>query len=894
MNNNQIYSYNLIKSAYSVIHSFKIFDETKETFAPSSCAEWVFFLMAIQKDCDQYKLTISLRFPGTNQAFKYEKGLNASVVENLVVNYNNNNNFAQLTFSRYSKDFYYNFDNELSLMFSPGLFPDSFVKPCPIPPPNCNYTNINGLCVSCQSPFVMLTNYTCAANCTDGFYNSTGYCKNCHDNCKTCFGPNNGQCIWCKDKFYLNKASCDPTCPPETWPIVDANTNYCKVCQQNCAKCENANDCIDCTSNTFLYNKTCYTDCPKSTYKDVVSKKCAPCSSHCEYCTNGETCTGCENGYYLKNGICFNVCGDQYFANNQTRTCDKCLTGCKECINSVNCITCDSDKVNVKNITCDGKCPDGMTSIKSFCLACLTPNCKSCPNQKDCDTCQTGYYLKENQCVTSCGSGWYLDAARGVCVKCVNGCDTCDANTCSKCVPPKLLIDKTKCEEACPDGYTKVGGDRCEKCTNTKCKDCLENNLGTCKTCYTGTFLYKGDCVTKCPNGTFPVDGFCNDCMEGCDNCVNLISCNDCNKDYLKQYKSGNCVKNCTVGWTETSINNTRYCVPCDDGFCSKCDGTNTKNCNECKSPYKLYNMKCYDPCPNATYATLNNTCNNCKYKCVKCNNGLDCQQCEPPFVLNNNECVEKCNDGSIPVDGKCTPCDNKSCKTCAQTDLGKCTNCTFGKFLYGRDCVSPCPNQTYPMNDQCFDCVLPCTRCSSASNCSQCASPFTLAPDRTCQDDCPLSYVNVGGICKKCPDDGCDKCNSTTIEECIKCNSTLFLYNGDCIKQCPERFFSKDGSCYNCLASCLNCQNSTSCDTCETGKFNYLKKECRNECPDGYVADTKANCQPCNIKCKKCNPENTEVCNKCYDPKVLYNGDCLTECPLKTYQASDNSCKRN
>uniref|UniRef100_A0A3B4YXS6 R-spondin 4 n=1 Tax=Seriola lalandi dorsalis TaxID=1841481 RepID=A0A3B4YXS6_SERLL len=102
------------------------------------------------------------------------------------------------------------------------------------------------------------------------------------------------------------------------------------------------------------------------------------------------------------------------------------------------------------------------------------------------------------------------------------GCLECSRdNGCVRC-PERLFLFLQRegmshhgtCLHACPAGhYGQRGKDinRCMKCRSVDCEHCFSRDF--CTKCKPGFHLYKGKCLTSCPEGTLPHN---TDCLEDC------------------------------------------------------------------------------------------------------------------------------------------------------------------------------------------------------------------------------------------------------------------------------------------------------------------------------------------------------------------------------------------
>ena len=75
--------------------------------------------------------------------------------------------------------------------------------------------------------------------------------------------------------------------------------------------CRNYTYCYSCSPSLYLYNNTCISTCPPTTYQlNIPGLACIDCINvfvNCLTCTQVQ-CTSCVYGKYLYNGICYDVC----------------------------------------------------------------------------------------------------------------------------------------------------------------------------------------------------------------------------------------------------------------------------------------------------------------------------------------------------------------------------------------------------------------------------------------------------------------------------------------------------------------------------------------------------------------------------------------------------------
>ena len=145
---------------------------------------------------------------------------------------------------------------------------------------------------------------------------------------------------------------------------------------------------------------------------------------------------------------------------------------------------------------------------------------------------------------------------------------------------------------------------------------------------------------------------------------------------------------------------------------------------------------------------------------------------------------MNACPNGTaiIPVTLACG-CD-PTCLTCDNLNYLNCTLCSdISKFLNNGQCISSCPNSTYPVNKTCLACGTGCNSCIDNTFCLICLTNL-YSFNGACYSDCNLisqQYDGDGGVCKLCPD-GCDTCSGSV---CSNCLADYSLASNSCVKGC-------------------------------------------------------------------------------------------------------------
>lgn len=142
-----------------------------------------------------------------------------------------------------------------------------------------------------------------------------------------------------------------------------------------------------------------------------------------------------------------------------------------------------------------------------------------------------------------------------------------------------------------------------------------------------------GEVCTKCPQGRYLTNGFCN---EKCSY-----------SEYPDEQK---------------------ICHACSDN-CLTCSAPTT--CTSCPAGLNLFNSTCIAKCPNGTFSD-NKIClpcdtptsNSAFAPCLTCSSYKLCSSCPTPYLLSDSRCVQTCSIGSYPTANKCLKCP-KPCQIC-------------------------------------------------------------------------------------------------------------------------------------------------------------------------------------------------------------------------------------
>lgn len=134
----------------------------------------------------------------------------------------------------------------------------------------------------------------------------------------------------------------------------------------------------------------------------------------------------------------------------------------------------------------------------------------------------------------------------------------------------------------------------------------------------------------------------------------------------------------------------------------------------------------------------------------------------------------------------------------------------------------------------------------------------------------------------------------------CLSCFDHAHLGTKVCI--CDQGYYNAtiigcpDGICFKCLQcheTCLNCVGSleTECSNCNSPRILY-NNQCLLNCPIGYYEDSnEKKCIICNSNCYKCK-DISDKCIECLTPLILQtsNNKCVEKCFSDQY-IDNNEC---
>ncbi|XP_062845264.1 proprotein convertase subtilisin/kexin type 5 [Trichomycterus rosablanca] len=720
-------------------------------------------------------------------------------------------------------------------------------------------------CISCLHYYLKFRNgtRTCVRQCPQGFWGDRKRCKKCYSTCEACTGSRSDQCSSCKTAYHMDEetSSCVTSCGDGYY--LNHDNNVCSKCNENCVKCTSFDICTECPKNTSLVGNKCQKNCEPGTFYNQQNDACEACHAACYSCSaaDPDSCILCADGYLMEDWRCVSSCSEGFYPTQFM--------------------------------------PDGTGQMQSSCRRC-DASCKGCagPGKQNCSDCVDGLTLQDGVCVLKhdCGDGEYQDS-HGKCNSCESTCQKCKGPKLDDCImcPASRWLDEGRCILHCPVG--KYLCDRqCHACDHT-CAQCLDAGPAKCTSCNKDRFgqdryLYKGQCVTACPNAHFHSSlNTCEPCPEHCILCSSVTQCLKCNSSYY--VNNGACSP---LECGEGEVEDPEYddCMACEEG-CKKCVLYNPKHCLSCTDGYYKYEEGCYKHCPAKTYAVEHTmSCVACKHDCVSCDEE-ECHWCEADLFLSNGKCVQECPDGFYGDEDtqECESC-HADCRSCTGPGDDECVSCQEGLVLVDSECITEqdtCPAKTYLNDDgKCEMCHPSCEMCWGRlkNQCTSCVTGRYLSTEQLCVTRCPAGSFGSTetGQCEACPQ-GCAQCLNE--ERCTRCISsrknTFYLQDGQCVRQCSRGYYPAGLVCRSCTQGCILCSEEGNCAKCN-GSFLH-EARCVSMCPDGFYKDIQQGvCGRCHLDCELCHGPGHNNCDTCTNPdSTLTSGECVPPCPSHTYR---------
>jgi proprotein convertase subtilisin/kexin type 5 len=220
-------------------------------------------------------------------------------------------------------------------------------SPCQFACYNCDTTA--DYCLSCYTNNTYnkynQDSHECLETCPVGYYtDSLNNCIKCNSNCKKCITVST-TCTQCSTGLFLltSLKKCVSSSECDFGQYADVITNTCSVCDASCKICSFlAKNCTVCAigyitasnvTNASGTTISCVNYCPVGTVNDTANMAGCRCSSNCLTCQISiNTCISCVSNLLLFDKSCLSQCPQSTYLSLSTSSCVSCSdSNCKSC-----------------------------------------------------------------------------------------------------------------------------------------------------------------------------------------------------------------------------------------------------------------------------------------------------------------------------------------------------------------------------------------------------------------------------------------------------------------------------------------------------------------------------------------------------------------------------------
>ena len=530
--------------------------------------------------------------------------------------------------------------------------------------------------------------------------------------------------------------------------------------------------------------------------------------------------------------------------------------------------------------------PDGTAATASYTFSGTYPDCRlsggayqNCkfPTTLANSILQNGTYINGSSPSgpIPCLQGTYGNP--GACMPCNTSCLTCssgDNSSCTSCRPNSKPLNTSVGTCMCNSGFYWDPSYTCFAC-HPSCVNCGGPGNKDCLAC-SAPFSLQNDKSCSCNYGYFYNGTACQPCSSTCGSCTgaSISQCTSCKGNNVFLKPTGECT--CLPGYTPDSTGICNLVGNCDI-TCQTCFASNRLDaCVSCKYPAVLTSSNVC-ACPINTFPDpIKGECTQCDQRCQICTSSSTstrCLKCKlPDFILEpvNYTCICPIGQFEINITGQfsCSPCLNKSCRTC--TSANTCLSCKENMILSSSGqctCISGYMTNTSTGECQRTQCYGLCVGCTGPNSidCTSCAENANLTLTKECT--CKNGFFNKNNSCFPCHG-SCAQCSDELSTSCTTCkNNSIKITTGSNICVCNKGYFmdNSTGNCVPCHTSCSDCTNNTmQCVTCKDGTVKDPNSYMCN-CTNGYYLDTdKGQCLQCDRSCATCYGGSSSNCMSC------------------------------
>ncbi|KAL4489762.1 hypothetical protein ABPG72_022402 [Tetrahymena utriculariae] len=369
--------------------------------------------------------------------------------------------------------------------------------------------NVQGFCFKNFYLYVDTCDITCAT-CNGPTSNQ---CLSCPVNSTL----SSNTCI-CRTGFIQHLYSCVSTCP--TGYVKSNTQNICiQDYTQNCSSPDISNQICTACSSQFLYQGYCVASCPyTSTLSNGVCVDFTTSLINGTYILNGlfnnyfgqseilglglviSNFKGLMSSFGSSGALTTN-CGTNhilggFWLSGSGATISRSWTGFS------NCLTCNLPLSYWKSTSeCISSCASGqyLDTNTNNCTQCDS-SCLNCfgGSKKQCVDCQLPRYFQKltTSCELQCQPNQYGNSKTAM---------QCSGNSNTQCTScsSQLIFYNNQCLTQCPSGlFIQQSNNSCVPC-DQRCKSCNGQSSSSCLSCKPGAFLFSNQCVSKCPDGYY-------------------------------------------------------------------------------------------------------------------------------------------------------------------------------------------------------------------------------------------------------------------------------------------------------------------------------------------------------------------------------------------------------
>ena len=742
----------------------------------------------------------------------------------------------------------------------------------------------------------------------------------CDEECPTCDGPTNADCLSCKadsDLKYLYNKKCYTECPDGYYPKLQSKGFYlCIVCFSTCATCSDEGNiynmnCLTCKPNSIIFSKNCF-----QIDDDTLKTFIIPTDNTISSCYE-------RYNYYIKedSNICISsILEGYYLSNSQTGVISPCHSDCKTCREkytetNTKCLICKNEDLYFFNGNCVDHCDEGYyykqkseTNVQNICEKCFY-TCQACTVGEEynsvhkllnmnCDKCQKDennlekYIKVNNNCFTI---GDYEEEKINFDTSLINS----DADKIKTCYNYDLSIiyGQYECKEKPSNAYY-IQND--------------ENNNGIIKYC----------------------DVACDTCTAGKDDITGITYCLNCSSGYYKTEDSDiNCILESLIPINYYKYSEDNIYYKCHT-LCSKCvrvldykTSEEKMGCAECVTDYYLkegttncYDISFLDTNINYYLSLEDNMFKKCYFSCEKCSQGFiddynhNCDECLQDFFFEYN--TQNCFNltatedgyyfdnfsinidlGEKPIFRKCYP----NCKTCSNSLIDDDMNCIsckegFYKINGTNNCIDDITSKGYYGIDNiaylCED------------NCLTCSNRKTNITENNLNNNLEI-ITEITYNCLSCDE---QNKNLFLVENLHNCENENFSINGFYLEEQEDNTKKIFKKCHYTCSSCnkgleidtITNEEIHNCEECANNHYRLFEDPHEKNCygdemvEKGYLL-VRNYWRICHENCDTCSSgptEDSHNCLTCYEGYnfVYQTNNCENETfEEKGYYLDDN-----